>query len=153
MDVNSTIQTRSANKFRYPCQPVKCINTVPSENRKNWSLTILDSTNKKQLGQLYIYSPSLHQDLNRKFFKCFHNYTAKNMIQNSLRKEDLDLIIDELVILENFERSENGIETISSIKELKYSLASESDFPSVIILDDLSDKKEWSRSSSIVWAM
>ena len=58
-------------KILYPSHPFRCIITGPSECGKSVFLTslVLKITNKYE--KLYIYSPSLHQDLYQKLNKCF----------------------------------------------------------------------------------
>ena len=53
-------------KILYPSHPVRCIITVPSKVGKSVFLTklILNIINKYD--KIYIYSPSLHQDLYQK---------------------------------------------------------------------------------------
>ena len=71
-------------KFLYPSHPVRCIISRPSECGKSVFLTnlILDIIN--EYDKLYIYSPSLHQDLYQKLKKCFSNYIPIHIIPNVL---------------------------------------------------------------------
>ena len=69
---------------------------------------------------MYIYSPSLHQDLNQKLNKCFSNYIPLHIIPNILYEKDIEIVIDELVNKEDFEKSDTEIETYESIEELKF---------------------------------
>ena len=99
--------------------------------------------------KIYIYSPTLHQDLYRKLIKSFSNFIPIKITQNILNGEDLKSIIEEIVIHKNFEKSETEIETYESI-ELKYPEEYDSHHSTVIKLDDLNDKDGWSSSSSNV---
>ena len=47
--------------------------------------------------KIYIYSPSLHQDLYQKLIKCFSKYIRIHIIANILNEEDIDEVIDERV--------------------------------------------------------
>ena len=125
-------------KVLYPQHPIRCIITGPSECGKSVFLTnlILNIINKYD--KIYIYSPSLHQDLYQKLNKCFSNYIPFNIIPNILNEEDIDVVIDELVNNKVFEKSNTEIETYESIEELKF--PQEYDGGS-IILDDLNEKK------------
>ena len=53
--------------------------------------------NINEYNKIYIYSPSLHQDLYQKVIKCFSNYIPIHIIANSLNEEDINLVIDEIV--------------------------------------------------------
>ena len=81
----------------------------------NLSLNFINEYDK-----IYIYSPSLHQDLCQKLIKCFIKNTAINIIPSILNEEDIDVVIDEIVNNEDFEKSEIGIETYESIEEIKF---------------------------------
>ena len=72
----------NSEKFIYPNHPVRCIITGPIECGKsvfqtNLILNIIDDFDK-----LFIYSPSLHQDLYQKLIKCFSNYLPIHIIPN-----------------------------------------------------------------------
>ena len=56
-------------KFHYPNHPVRCIITGPGECRKSVFLTNLILKNINENGKIYIYSPSLYQDLYEKLIK------------------------------------------------------------------------------------
>ena len=134
--------------FLYPTHPVRCIITGPSNIGKSVFLTNL-ILNIIEYDKIYIYSPSLQQDLYQKLIKCFSNYIPIHIIPNVLN-EDIDLVIDEIVFIINFiivfiidsEKSDSEIETYESIQELKYPQEYNSDQSVAIILDDLN---EWSR--------
>ena len=57
------------DKILYPTHPVRCIITGPSECGKSVFLTklILDIFNEFE--KIYIFSPSVHQDLYQKLIK------------------------------------------------------------------------------------
>ena len=50
-------------KYLYPNHPLRCIITGPSECGKSKFLKNLILININELDKIYIYSPSLHQDL------------------------------------------------------------------------------------------
>ena len=89
--------------------------------------------------KIYIYSPSLHQDLYQKLIKCFSNYIPIHIIPNILNEKDIDVVIDELVNIKDFEKPNTEIETYESIEELKF--PQEYDDGGFIILDDLNEKE------------
>ena len=126
-------------KYLYPIHPVRCIITGPSECGKSVFLTNLISKILNEYDKIYIYSPSLHQDLYQKLFKCFSNYLPIHIIPNILNEEDIDVVTDELVNNKDFEKSNTEIETYESIEELKF--PQEYDDGGNIILDDLNKKK------------
>ena len=63
----------NSEKFSYPNHPVRCILTGPSKCGKYLFLTIL-VLNIIDEYKIYIYSPSVHQDLYQKLIKCFSDY-------------------------------------------------------------------------------
>ena len=127
------------DKYLYPNHPVRCIITGSSECvksvfLKNFILNIINEYNK-----IYIYSPSLHQDLYQKLIKCFSNYVRIHKIPIVLNENDIDIVIDEIVKNEDFEKSDTEIETYESIEELKSPQEYENN--SIIILNDLYQKE------------
>ena len=52
----------------------------------------------------YIYSPSLHQGLHQKLFKCICNYIPIHVVPNNLYEEVIDVVFDEIV--KAFEKSD-----------------------------------------------
>ena len=92
-----------------------------------------------EFDKIYIYSPSLHQDLYQKLINCFSNYIPIHIIPNILNEEDIDIVIDEVVNTKDFEKSDTKTETFDNIEELKY--PQEYEYSSFIILDDLNEKE------------
>ena len=127
------------DKILYPNQPVRCIITGPIECGKSVFLTNLISNIINEYDRIYIYSPSLHQDLYQKLIKCFSNYIPIHIIPNIRNEEDINLVIEEIVNNRDFEKTDTEIETYESIEELKFPQDYENN--SIIILDDL--KKKW----------
>ena len=126
-------------KFLYPNHPVRCIITGPSERGKSYFLTNLILNIIKEYDKIYIYSPSLHQDLYQKLIKCFTNHIPIHIIPNILNEEDIDIVIEEIVNNKDFEKSNTEIETFDNIKGLK--IPQEYENNSIIILDDLNQKE------------
>ena len=124
----------------YPSHPVRCITTGPSECGKSVFLTNLFLNIINENDKIYIHSPSLHQDLYQKLFKCFSNYIPVYIIPNILNSEDIDTVIEEVVNNKDFEKSDKEIETYESIKELKF--PQEYDNGGNIILNDLNEKEK-----------
>ena len=102
-------------------------------------LTNLILNNINEYDKIYIYSPSLHQDLYQKVNKCFSKNIPIHIIPNILNEEDIDLVIDELVNNKDFEKSDTEIETYVSLEEMKYS--QEYDDGGIIISDDLNENE------------
>ena len=98
-------------KFLYPKHPLRCILPGPSESGKSVFLTNLISIIFNKIEKIYIYSPSLHQDFNQKSFKQFSNYLPVHKIPNLLIEEDIDLVIEEIVNIEDFQKTVTEIET------------------------------------------
>ena len=126
-------------KVLYPTHTVCCIITGPSECGKLVILTNLILNIRKENDKIYIYSPSLHQNLYQKSIKCFTNYIPINIIPNLLNEEDLDLVIDEVVNNEDFEKLVTEIETFDNNEELRFPKEYENN--SIIILDDYNEKE------------
>ena len=126
-------------KSLYPNHPVRCIITVPSECAKSVFPTNLVLNIINEYDKIYIYSPSLHNDLYHKLIKCFSNYIPIHIIPNILNEEDIDIVIEELVNNKDFEKSDTEIETYESIEEIKF--PQEYDDGGIVILDDLNEKE------------
>ena len=127
-------------KVLYPHHPLRCIITGPSECGKSIFLTNLILNIINEYDKIYIYSPSLHQDLYQKLMKCFNNFIPINIIPNILNEEIIDIVIEEIVNKKNFEKSDTEIETYESIEELKFPQEYDDD-GGIIILDDLNEKE------------
>ena len=126
-------------KILYPTHPVRCIICGPSECGKSYFLTNLILNIINEYDKIYIYSPSLHQDLYQKLIKCFSNYISIKITPNILNEEDIDVVIEEIVNNKDFEKSDTEIETFDNIEELKFLQEYENN--SIIILDDLNQKE------------
>ena len=126
-------------KYLYPTHPVRCIISGPSECGKSVFLTNLILIIINEYNKIYIYSPSLHQDLYQKLIKCFTNYIPIHIIPSILNEEDIDIVIEEIVNNEDFEKSVTEIETFDNIEELRFPQEYENN--SIIILDDLNEKE------------
>ena len=126
-------------KILYPTHPVRCIITGPSSSGKSILLTNLNLNIINEYDKIYIYSPSLHQDLYQKLIKCFSNYIPIHIIPNILNEEDINIVIEEVVNNKNFEKSNTEIETYDNIEDLKFPQEYENN--SIIILDDLNEKE------------
>ena len=107
-------------KFLYPRHPVRCIITGPNECGKSVFITNLILNIFNEYDKIYIYSPSLHQDLYQKLIKCFSNYIPIHIIPNILNEVDIDIVIEEIVNNKDFEKSDTEIETYESIEDLKF---------------------------------
>ena len=94
----------------------------------------------KEFGKINIYSPSLHQDLYQKIFKCSSNYIPINIIPKILIEEALDIAKSQIDYEKDFEKSDTEIGTYEPTEELKY--PQEYKEGGIIILDDLNEKKE-----------
>ena len=126
-------------KNLYPTHPVRCIITLPSECGKSVFLTKLILNIINEYDKIYIYSPSLHEDLYQKLIECFANYIPIHIIPKILNEEDLDKAIEEVINNKDFQKSDTEIETYESIEDLKFPQEYENN--SIIILDDINKKK------------
>ena len=118
---------------------MSCIITGPSECGKSVFLTNIILYIINEYDKIYIYSPSLHQDLYQRLIKCFSNYIPIHIISNILNEEDIDIVIEEILNNKDFEKSDTEIETFNNIEELKFPQEYENN--SIIILDDLNQKE------------
>ena len=98
-------------KFLYPSQPNRCTITGLSNVGKSVFLTNLILNIVKEYDEIYIYSPSFHQDLYQKIFKCFSKYIPIHLIPKTLKEEDINIVIDEIVNNKDFDESETEIES------------------------------------------
>ena len=128
------------DKYLYPSHPLRCKICGPSNVGKSVFLTnlILNIINKYD--KIYIYSPSLHQDLYQKLIKCFSIYIPIHIIRNILNEADIDIVIEEIVNNKDFEKSDTEIETYESIEDLKFPHENENN--SIITLDNLNQKEK-----------
>ena len=126
-------------KILYPTHPVRCIITGPSECGKSYFLTNLILNIINDYDKIYIYSPSLHQNLYQELIKGFSNYIPIQIIPNILIEEDIDIVIEGIVNNKDFEKSNTEIETYESIEDLKFPQNYEKN--SINTLDDLNQKE------------
>ena len=126
-------------KISYPTLSVRCINTGPSECGKSVFLTNLILNIINEYDKIYIYSPSLRQGLYQKLIKCLSNFIPINAIPNFLNDKDIEVVIDEMVKIKDFQKSDTEIETYESIEDLKF--PQEHEDGGIIILDDLNEKE------------
>ena len=111
-------------KLLYPCDSVRAIITGPSNSGKTYFLTNLILNIIDDFQKIYIYSPSLHQDLYQKIIRCMNAFfTTQHVIQNIINEgysiDDIDSVIEIIVNDPDFESSEKEIETYDSVEELK----------------------------------
>ena len=127
------------DKILYPTHPVRCIITGPSNVGKSVFLTNLILNIINEYDKIYIYSPSLHQDLYENLIKCFGNYIPIHINPNILNEIDIDIVIEEIVNNKDFQKSDTEIQTIDNIEELRF--PQEYEDTSIIILDDINEKE------------
>ena len=123
----------------YPNHPVRCIITGPSECGKSVFLTKLTLNSINEFNKIYIYSPSLHQDLYQKLINWFCNYIHIHIIPNILNGENIDEVIVEIVKNKHFEKSDTELETYENLEELKFPQKYEDG--GISILGDLNEKE------------
>ena len=102
-------------KILHPNHPLRCILCGPSSSGKSVFLTNLFLNIIFEYDKLYIYSPSLHQDVYQRSIKCFTNYIPIQIIPNILNEEKIDTLLEEIVNNKDFEKSDTEIETYESI--------------------------------------
>ena len=124
-------------KVLYPSHPCRVKITGPSECGKGCFLTNLILNIINEYDKIYIYSPSLHQNLYQKLIKSFSNYIPIYIIPNIFNEEDI--VIEEVFNNKDFQKSDIEIKTFDNIEELKFPQYYENN--SIIILDDLNQKE------------
>ena len=127
------------DKYLYPNRPVRCNISSPSEFGKSVFLINLILNIFNEYDKIYIYSPSLHQDLYQKLIKSFSNYIPTHIITNILNEEHIAVVIDEKVENKNFEMSDTELETYESIEDIK--LPQDYENNSINVSDDLNEKE------------
>ena len=98
-------------KFLYPNHPLRCIICGSSNVGKSVFVTNFFLNFFNDFVNIYLYSPSPHQDLNQKLIKCFSNYLTFNVIPNNINKEDIGLVICERANHKDFEKLDTEKET------------------------------------------
>ena len=93
-------------KFLYPNHPCRCIITGPSNVGKSVFLTNIILNIINEYDKIYIYSPSIYQDLYQRLIKCFSNHIPIHIIPDILNEEDLDIVIEEILDDKNFQKSD-----------------------------------------------
>ena len=91
------------DKFSYTNPPVRCIITGLSECGKSVFLKNLILNSINECNKIYIYSPSLHEELYQKLIKCFSNFLPIHIIPNILNEEDIDIVNGEIFKNKDFE--------------------------------------------------
>ena len=91
-------------KLSYPNHPFRCIITGTSECGKSTFLTNLILNIINEFDKIFVYSPSLHQDLYQKLIKSFSNYIPIHIISIILNEEDIDIVIDGIINNKDFEK-------------------------------------------------
>ena len=104
-------------KFLYPTHPACCIITEPSECGKSFYLSNLIISIINEIEKIDTYSSSLHQELYRNVSKQFSYYIPIIILPNFLNGEDIDVVIDEILLDEDFQQSGFGIGTNDSINK------------------------------------
>ena len=126
-------------KLLYPTHPVRSLITGPSECGKSIFLTNLILNIINEYDKIYIYSPSLHQDLYQKLFKCFTSYIPINIVASILNEDDIDIGIEDIANKKDFQKSDIEIETYESTEEWKF--PQEDEDGGIITLDDVNEKE------------
>ena len=73
-------------KILYPSDSVRTIITGPSNSGKTYFLSNLILNIIDDFQKIYLYSPSLHQELYQKIIKCFNAFLPLHVIQNILNE-------------------------------------------------------------------
>ena len=118
----------------YPKSPVRVVISGPSGCGKTCLLTKLITEIINEFTEIYIYSPSIHQETYQKLIECFEQKIPPKSISKVLKNKKTieDCLTDELSDIE--------ISVYENIDELKYPQDYQSD-STVIILDDLNENE------------
>ena len=90
-------------KLLYPNNSALCIITGFSDCGKSVFLTNLFLNFVNEQDKIYIYSPSLHQNIYQKLFICFGNHIPLHINPNILSEKDVNVVIEEIVINKDFQ--------------------------------------------------
>ena len=126
-------------KFLYPLHPARVNITGPSECGKSVFLANLILNIFNEYIKISIYSPSFHQDLYQKLFKCFKNFIPIGITPNILYEDGIDIVIDKIVSKKDFEETNTEMETYELIEGLQF--PQEYEDGRIIILDDLNERE------------
>ena len=100
---------KKMEKFFYPQRTVRCIITGPSECGKPVFLTNLILNTFNDYDKIYIYSPSRHQDLYQKLFKCFSKFIPLHIIPKIFSEGYIDVVFERIVNDKDFEKTDTEI--------------------------------------------
>ena len=137
--IKPLFSNKKTEMFLYSQISLCCIITGPIESGKSVFLTKLMVIIFNEYDKIYIYPPSLHQDLYQKIIKCFSKYIPIHIIPNILNEKKIDIVIDEIVKNEDFNKSDTEIEIYESIDEKKFPQDYEDG--GINILDDFNQKE------------
>ena len=101
-------------KFFYPNHTVMCIITGSTKCGKSVILTSFILNIINDYDKISIYSTSLHRDLYQKLIKHFAIYIPIHIIPNILNDEDINIVIEEIVNIKDFEKYDTEMETYES---------------------------------------
>ena len=90
-----------------------------------------------EFSEIYIYSPSIHQDTYQTLIECFQQKIPRKSISKVLKNKKT---VEGCLTDENFEPSDVEISVHENINELKYPQEYEGE-STVIILDDLNERE------------
>ena len=118
----------------YPKSPVRVVISGPSGCGKTCLLIKLITEVINDFTEIYIYSPSIHQETYQKLIECFEQKIPPKSISKILKNKKTieDCLKDEL--------SEIEISLYENIDELKYPQDYQAE-STVIILDDPNEKE------------
>ena len=108
------------DKYLNPNHPFSCTITGPSNVGKSVFLTEINLNIFIEYDEIYIYSPSLHQELYQKLKKSFSNDIPIKITSNILNEKDFDIVIFEIVKIKDFWKSNCEIETYDNAENLKF---------------------------------
>ena len=121
-------------KELYPKTPVRVVIAGPSGCGKTCFLTKLITEIINDFNEIYIYSPSIHQETYQKLIDCFEQKIPPKSISKILKNKKTieDCLNDDLSDIE--------ISVYENIDELKYPQDYQGE-PTVIILDNLNENE------------
>ena len=120
-----------------PKSPLRVVISGPSGCGKTCLLTKLITEIINEFTEIYIYSPSIHQDTYQNLIECFKQKAPPKSISKILKNKRT---IEACLADENFETSDIEISVHEKIDELKYPQKYEGE-STVFILDDLNERE------------
>ena len=126
-------------KYLYPSHLVPCNIIGPSCYRKSVFVTNIMVNIIEECDKLFIYSLNSHQYIYQKLNKSFSYQIPIIIFPNILNEDNIVVVIEQIVIIKDVEKSDTDIKTCESIEEKKF--PQEYEDGSISILKNISERE------------